>query len=94
MLFGHVGIFLGSKFNFVGIFLGTKYDFVVIQISIDQEKNIDYLKSFFFGHFEVHLGNLKFLLDQSCVCIYVFIYLKVRIYIHFQFIYPLSKGIL
>jgi hypothetical protein len=55
MLFGHVGIFLGSKFNFVGIFLRTKSNFVVIKISIDQEKHIDYLKSFFF------LGILKFI---------------------------------
>jgi len=55
-----------------------KSDFVEIQVTIDQEKNIDYLKSFFFGHFEAHLGNLKFLLDQSCVCIYVLIYPIVR----------------
>jgi len=72
----------------------SKSEFVGIQVSIDQEKNIDYLKCFCFGHFEAHFGNLEFLLDQSCVCIYVFIYSKVRVYIHFQFIYPLSKGIL
>jgi hypothetical protein len=51
MFFGHVGTFLGSKANFVGIFLGSKFDFVGIHVSIDQEKNIDYLKSFFFGAF-------------------------------------------
>jgi hypothetical protein len=49
-----------------------KSDFVGIKVSIDQEKNIDQLKSFFLGG-----GNLKLIwatynlfLDQSCVCIF------------------------
>jgi hypothetical protein len=46
-----------------------KSDFVGIKVSIDQEKNIDQLKTFFLGELEAHLGNLEFF--GPILCLYI-----------------------